>query len=434
MNTAIMEMQQAIKQQNEDLRDELSDLAKWEEEISRKEASDKKKTITETPTLPPIRGTAPTLKTAPAKPKEDPVQVAKNQGNEYFKLGNIDDAIRLYTKGIDMDPDTATTHVLYANRAMCYIKQEQWERAEKDASKCIQMNRGYSKAFFRRGLARKNLKKYKDARSDFETVLALTPGDPETEQELKAVTQLIRLEQSEQVQATSQRKKIVIAEVDDEDEETEKAEDPEETAARNLRIEKDMQQLENKRREEEERRRQNAAREEEELKKTRRTNNRVEIVEDEEEEAPKKVSTAAVKTPAAAPLPKSRNIKQEWTRETIKTPRNFTEFERVYKEIASNSELIDFLIDSVPVASYKSVFGVNLSPELLIDLLRSASRGSSTRAKDIIGGLSNLPRVGELAMFFDDKEKSVLSDAFKLVQSAGTPAAELQRIRKAFEM
>ncbi|CUG85901.1 Hypothetical protein, putative [Bodo saltans] len=445
----------------------------WEQDVEQKEAAKKKKMVKDDlPALPPIRGTVPSLKAhqkttataASGKVKEDPVQVAKDQGNEYFKQGQIEDAIRLYTKGIDLDPDSSSTHVLYANRAMCYLKTNDNEKAERDATKCVQMNRGYVKAFYRRALARKALKKYKDARSDLETVLALQPGDNDAETELRAVTQLLREEnkKAELGTAAPARKKIVIAEVDNDDDEDESSspqgseeptESAAETAARDKRIERDMEELEAKRKLEETKRRLAAEKEEADRQRSRRTHDRVEIIEEDDEPAPKPV-VAAPKPKVASPTasadrksesakressqatkaPVPRNLKVEWTKETITSPKNFTEFERIYKDVHSNVELLDTLVSVVPTSAYKTVFAVNLTPELLMDILKSAGRGTGTRAKEIVTALASLSRVGELAMFFDDSERDVLKATLHLVQSSGASANDMSKLRKAFEL
>lgn len=469
MDSHLIELQQALRQQNEDLRDELSALEKWEREVEEKEVSKRKKMIQDDlPALPPIRGTVASLKAHQQKTanssskqtKEDPIQIAKEQGNEYFKQGKLEDAVRLYTKGIDLDPDSSTTHVLYANRAMCYLKQKEFEKAERDASKCVQMNRGYVKAFYRRALARKELKKYKDARGDLETVLALQPGDNDAEVELRAVTQLIREEnkKAELGSAAPARKKIVIAEVEDDDEGDEESaspkddepENPAEIEARQKRIERDMDELEAKRNMEETKRRIAAEKEESERQRTRRTHDRVEIIEDDDEPQPQPVKSVVPptvttdarksesgkregsQTTKSTPVP--RNLKVEWSKETIKAPKNFTEFERIYKDVRDDNELFDVLISAVPASLYKTVFAVNLTPELLMDILKSACRGTGVRATELIDALSTLSRVGELAMFFDDAEREVLKSALHLVQSSGASASQMSRFRKAFEL
>ena len=61
----------------------------------------------------------------------------KNEGNELFKKQKYDEAIRLYSEAIDLDP---TSHVYFSNRSACYLAQHLWDKAENDASECVHLN------------------------------------------------------------------------------------------------------------------------------------------------------------------------------------------------------------------------------------------------------------------------------------------------------
>ena len=125
----VRDMQMSIKRNSEDLKDELADLERWEAEMEAKDAARKKRAAVE-PDLPPIRGMPKPAQ--PSKPKEDPVKVAKDEGNEYFRLTKFEEAVRAYTRGISHDPDASSSHVLYANRAMAYLKLQLWDLAERE--------------------------------------------------------------------------------------------------------------------------------------------------------------------------------------------------------------------------------------------------------------------------------------------------------------
>ena len=55
--------------------------------------------------------------------------MAKDEGNEYFRLCKFEEAVRSYTRGINHDPESSSMHVLYANRAMAYLKLLLWDLA-----------------------------------------------------------------------------------------------------------------------------------------------------------------------------------------------------------------------------------------------------------------------------------------------------------------
>lgn len=147
----IAELQHSIKVHSQDLQDELAALVRWEDEMQRKNraaASVAERKACEVP----IRGTEPLKaaeKTASPAAKSSPstAEVSKEQGNEHFRKGAFNEAIRLYTKGIEASPVGAIAHVLYANRAMCHLKLSNWTEAEKDATKALDLDRTYTKAY-----------------------------------------------------------------------------------------------------------------------------------------------------------------------------------------------------------------------------------------------------------------------------------------------
>ena len=81
----------------------------------------------------------------------------KLKGNEFYRVGEVEEAVRCYTRSINFDP---TNHILYANRAMGYIKLDALEKAEEDCSKALQIDCTYVKAWSRRGLTRFKRGKY----------------------------------------------------------------------------------------------------------------------------------------------------------------------------------------------------------------------------------------------------------------------------------
>jgi len=98
---------------------------------------------------------------------------------------------------------------LYSNRAICYISLEKWDAAERDATKSIELDNNFVKAYFRRGVSRKNLGKYWKAIDDFEHVLKLEPNNKEARDQLNSLDQT-RLDSS----LTKPKTKILIQEID----------------------------------------------------------------------------------------------------------------------------------------------------------------------------------------------------------------------------
>ncbi|KAG8439731.1 hypothetical protein GDO86_005777 [Hymenochirus boettgeri] len=113
--------------------------------------------------------------------------IQKDKGNAYFKEGKYEVAIECYNKGIEADNTNA---LLYANRAMAYLKLQRHGEAETDCTLAISLDPSYSKAFARRGSARIVLGKLNEAREDFERVLKLDPGNKQAAVELAKISQV----------------------------------------------------------------------------------------------------------------------------------------------------------------------------------------------------------------------------------------------------
>eukprot|EP01064_Diplonema_japonicum_P033249 TRINITY_DN6507_c0_g1_i1.p2 TRINITY_DN6507_c0_g1~~TRINITY_DN6507_c0_g1_i1.p2 ORF type:complete len:466 (+),score=126.40 TRINITY_DN6507_c0_g1_i1:3055-4452(+) len=221
----VIEIQQDIKHKAEDYRAFLDDLKIWENDIKKKDTSVCKKSKIEAD-YPPVRGTVNEdvlLKQEESRQRDDPVLREKALGNEFFKKGKYNEAIKHYSKGIGCDPDDSNVHLLYANRAMASLKLEKWADAEDDATKCVQSNRTYTKGFFRRALARKGSGKLKEAITDLNTVLVLEPENKEARQLIAQMQADVK--KQEKVEAPPvQRRKLQIEEVDDDDDDDEEDE------------------------------------------------------------------------------------------------------------------------------------------------------------------------------------------------------------------
>jgi len=163
--------QQQIRNNASELSDYLSDLKSWGSDMKKKETKSKSKS-TNHDDLPPIRN--PKATALKIKQNEETAMKFKSQGNAHFKAAKYDSAIQCYTRAIEASPDTA---VLYSNRAMALLKTNDFASAESDCTRCLELDSSQIKALFRRGLARKGLKKYHLALRDFESALKLKPED-----------------------------------------------------------------------------------------------------------------------------------------------------------------------------------------------------------------------------------------------------------------
>lgn len=97
---------------------------------------------------------------------------AKNAGNKSFLDEQYDDAIRHYDQAIRILEDMNTKAcaielgVCYQNRAAANAEIKNYGDSVSDASKAIELNEHYAKAYYRRALCYYNEKKYYRALQD----------------------------------------------------------------------------------------------------------------------------------------------------------------------------------------------------------------------------------------------------------------------------
>ena len=132
----------------------------------------------------------------------DECQQNKARGNEAFGAGEYGQAILLYSLALDKAaelPKTTTdntlfpTDIVYSNRAACFLKLGQHEKAEADAAQALQINPDNIKALFRQGLALHAMKDYQQALPLLARAHKREPTNKQVAQALKFCE--VRLEQ-----------------------------------------------------------------------------------------------------------------------------------------------------------------------------------------------------------------------------------------------
>jgi tetratricopeptide (TPR) repeat protein len=112
-------------------------------------------------------------------------KMAENErlkGNEYMKSKEFQDAIKSYSKSLELFSEDAAT---YSNRALAYLKTKEFTRALEDAESAIKLKEDYIKAYHRRGKAYASLNKLELAIRDFQFILEKEPNNKEAMQEVK---------------------------------------------------------------------------------------------------------------------------------------------------------------------------------------------------------------------------------------------------------
>lgn len=130
----------------------------------------------------------------------------KDLGNKAFANRDYSTAIDYYTQAIEFD---GTNAVLFSNRAMCYLKLEDYNKALQDCDeglKNVTDDKAKVKLLFRKASSFKGMGSFKLARQYYQAVLQL---DPKNEQ---ALTELGGLD--DQMEVESSRQEIPIKKVD----------------------------------------------------------------------------------------------------------------------------------------------------------------------------------------------------------------------------
>ncbi|KAG5849102.1 protein unc-45 homolog A-like [Anguilla rostrata] len=106
--------------------------------------------------------------------EKDPASL-REEGNSHFKNGNIEGALCCYTKALNLSGNQSESAILYRNRAACYLKLEDYTKAEADASKALDTDPGDVKARFRRAQAMQKLGRLDQAFLDAQKCAQLDP-------------------------------------------------------------------------------------------------------------------------------------------------------------------------------------------------------------------------------------------------------------------
>lgn len=108
----------------------------------------------------------------------------KALGNESFTKKDYDEAIKHFTKAIELNPND---HVFYSNRSACYASLGKFEEALEDATKCVNIKPDWAKGYTRKGLAEYYLALYDEAEATYKKGLELEPSNAQFTEGLQKV-------------------------------------------------------------------------------------------------------------------------------------------------------------------------------------------------------------------------------------------------------
>ena len=113
----------------------------------------------------------------------------KDEGNAALKDGHYTEAIHHYSTALSHLPNNA---IVLSNRALAYIKVENYGLAIQDATHAIEADPSYPKGYYRRGTAEFALGRAKAARKDFRNVCKLRPKDKDARAKLSECEKAVR--------------------------------------------------------------------------------------------------------------------------------------------------------------------------------------------------------------------------------------------------
>ncbi|CAH1980067.1 unnamed protein product [Acanthoscelides obtectus] len=156
----------------------------------------------------------------------------KEQGNTAFKNSEYDQAVRLYTKAINVTKgENRNLAVYYKNRAAAHLKQQKYQEALEDCDKCLEIVPSDPKALFRRCQALEALGRLEEAYRDATQIFKDDPTNKEIQPVLSRLLPIVQ-ERARQNAQTSNRLESMTKIVFDVTQPTDKRE----TAMNNLLV------------------------------------------------------------------------------------------------------------------------------------------------------------------------------------------------------
>lgn len=116
-------------------------------------------------------------------------EVKRVEGNEAFKASDYLQAAVYYTEATQICPDL---HLAWANRAQCFLKTGQAEKALEDSVKCTELAPDYAKGWFRKGMALHAMERFAAAIPALCEAEKLDPKNPQIPEAIKMAQMMCR--------------------------------------------------------------------------------------------------------------------------------------------------------------------------------------------------------------------------------------------------
>ncbi|XP_077984875.1 RNA polymerase II-associated protein 3-like [Glandiceps talaboti] len=400
-----------------------------------------------------------------AERKQQQAVFEKDRGNSYFKKGQYKEAVHCYTIGMECDPFNA---ILPANRAMAYIKMEKYVDAETDCTAALSIDYTYVKAYHRRGTARIELGKLEEAEKDFEQVLNIEPSNKPAMSELKRIGKLM-LQREEDARKEAEKAAMAIVKPIEK-----KPHERSKKPLRRIQIEEigsDGEEEEND---------VNAANKQTETHAvTKATTDTVEnptftspadVIKAasnnsnshktdleingrlQEEPSGNLISEVNSKTKSEEKIVKEEsNVKSKPVKESVSTPTvpkpvpvipdvptTSFQLQTDWRKLQGFPEQLYKYFKQIPPSNYSKLFQQSLDSIMLnkiLCLLKDYYIQNEEPVFDVLKNLSNVKRFSMNIMFMSSKEKQVVKDLFKYLESVQSDkATEIEALAKTYEL
>jgi len=113
-----------------------------------------------------------------------------NRAVIFDQLNQKEDAIRDYESALTFSPDMALE--ILRNRSVLYIETDRYENAIKDLDELIKIDGKEFTHYYNRAFSKLMLKDIEGAIEDYKSVLRLNPGDKETLEHLRVLTETLK--------------------------------------------------------------------------------------------------------------------------------------------------------------------------------------------------------------------------------------------------
>ncbi|CAF0791727.1 unnamed protein product [Didymodactylos carnosus] len=331
----------------------------------------------------------------------------KECGNYQFKLKSYNQAIEYYTKAINCD---STNPIYFANRAQCQLLEQRYGACELDCTLAIQLDQLYTKAYYRRALARIELNKLDEAKNDLEFVLNNESTNRQAKEKYDDIMNRIKLDELKRngriypiQKPVEQRSKKPLKHIDIEE------------------IDTNMIMIKNKTK--------RLLIEEVDQSDITQTEPKKEIINDELVDNRQEPTSTVVEVSSE---PVSRTKLSDETKKTnvrYLVPTTGFQFRRDWISLNNNYEHQSIYFNSIPSKMYSTLFSNGLDSNIFTTILQIWSNNPNIDVIiDSMYEMKNIKRFHTQLMFLSENDKQYLNTILQKLSTADKSLTEKVKI------